>query len=610
MRKIILLVLVLSALDFCLGQTPEIDSLFERGQVKEIKERLKSNQFAPKDRLLIKANYYNFTKQLNEGFKTLAKLDTLKLTVEQKAYYFNILGDLYDRNTNYDLAVNHLQRAQELFLETGHELRYNEINLDLFYILLEGNFIGERTNYLDLYAKTARKLNNSNQLANLQIELAFNSLDTLDNSTFLNYFDKAFYYNSLDENPLTYGMLNAYKALFYIDVEFNKDSANAYLQKSLKIYEDLNLSNKSLLIYINFSEVERIQGNYKASIKYLKQANNYRDLSFDYDLTAFNYELLAQDYKALGQYDSAYYYLDASMKYLDSLNIEKQNIALTRFETERKEKQNLILKQENQRQQNLIYASFSGFILVIFLSFLVYKNIKRKQLIAEQAIEIQFQKNQQLLKEQELKSVDAMLMGQDRERKRIASDLHDQVGGNLASINAYFSVLKDQISDQNQREVFNTTYNLLSKTYQDIRTLAHKNNSGISAEKSLIRSIKDLKQTISQLHNIQVNLSVFNSEIKLPSYIEVSLFRMIQELSTNTIKHAEASLLDISVNVFDSSVNIIIEDNGKGFDPEQIKSSGMGLKTIEERVEALGGTFDIDTQIGRGSTFIINVNYD
>ena len=610
MRKIILLVLVLSSIDFCLGQTPEIDRLFERGEVKEVKQRLKNNQFSPNNKLLIKANYFNFTKQLNEGFKTLSKLDTLDLTTDQKAYYFNILGDLYDRNTNYDLAVNHLQRAQELFLKTGYELRYNEINLDLFYILFEGDFLGERTNYLDLYAKTARKLNNSNQLANLQIELAFNSLDTLDNSAFLNYFDKAFYYNSLDKNPLTYGMLNAYKALFYIDVEFNKDSANAYLQKSLKIYEDLNLPNKSLLIYINFSEVERILGNYKASINYLKQANNFRDLSYDYDLTAFNYKLLAQDYKALGQYDSAYYYLDASMKYRDSLNIEKQNITLTRFETERKEKQNLILRQKNERQQNLIYASLSGFVVVVFVLFLVYKNIKRKQLIAEQSTEIQFQKNQQLLKEQELKSIDAMLKGQDKERKRIASDLHDQVGGNLASINAYFSVLKDQISDQSQRDVFNTTYNLLSQTYKDIRALAHKNNGGISAEKSLVRSLNELKQTISQLHNIQVNLSVFNSEIQLPPYIEVSLYRIIQELSTNTIKHAEATQLDINLNVYESSVNIIIEDNGKGFEPEQLKTPGMGLNTIEERVEELGGTFDIDAKLGRGSTFIINVNYD
>ena len=171
-------------------------------------------------------------------------------------------------------------------------------------------------------------------------------------------------------------------------------------------------------------------------------------------------------------------------------------------------------------------------------------------------------------------------------------------------------MLKDQISDQSQRDVFNTTYNLLSQTYKDIRALAHKNNGGISAEKSLVRSLNELKQTISQLHNIQVNLSVFNSEIQLPSYIEVSLYRIIQELSTNTIKHAEATQLDINLNVYESSVNIIIEDNGKGFEPEQLKTSGMGLSSIQKRVEELGGTFDIDAKLGRGSTFIINVNYD
>lgn len=597
---------------FCQGfsQTKEIDRYFERGESQKIDSLIKSGTLTGPDLLLTKANYFTFHAQLSQGFKSLSRIDTTTLNISQKAYYYNILAELHDQNVEYDLAVNYFQRAQKLHLKSGHQVLANKINLDLFYILLEGDFIGKYTNFLERYANTAHELNNSNQLASLQVEYAFNSLDSLSNQVFLDYFDKAFYYNSKDNNPLTLAMLNAYKAMFYTDIEYNKDSANAYLNKSLKQYQNLGLVDKEMLIYINYSEVERIDSQTNKAIRFLKQANQLRDLNYDYDLTAYNYELLANDYKSIGQYDSAYYYLEASMQYKDSLNIQKQNINLTRFQTERKEKQNLMLQQDNRQKQTQVYASLGAFAALLITSALMFVNFKRRQTIANQTILIQKEKSQKLLKEQELKAVDAMIKGQDLERKRFAADLHDQVGGNLASINAYFSVLKQQIKDKDQQKIFNTTFDLLSNTYEDIRALAHKNNSSTTVEKSLMQSLAELKNSMLQLHNIELDITASNTNTRLPNYLEISIYRIIQELVANTLKHADASKISINLTLYDSEISLIFEDNGQGFNPEKIHSTGMGLKNINNRIEELNGTLGIDSKPGKGATFIIHISYD
>lgn len=235
----------------------------------------------------------------------------------------------------------------------------------------------------------------------------------------------------------------------------------------------------------------------------------------------------------------------------------------------------------------------------------------RKQKIAAQEREIEVQRIDKILKEQELQTIDAMILGQEKERQRIANDLHDDLGSTLASAKLHFQHLHKNIQNpkiKDKEALFTQTNLLLEEAYQQVRTIAHEKNSGVMANQGLLPAIKQLAKKISAANKLQITVQDYNLEERLDNTLEISIFRIIQELITNTIKHADATEVDISLTNHDALLNIIVEDNGKGFDATILPNKdGMGLKNIEKRVEYLEGTFEIDSTPHKGTNIIINI---
>ena len=128
------------------------------------------------------------------------------------------------------------------------------------------------------------------------------------------------------------------------------------------------------------------------------------------------------------------------------------------------------------------------------------------------------------------------------------------------------------------------------------------------ANQGLLPAIKRLAQKASSANNLTIDVQDYGLEERLDNSLEITIFRMIQELITNSIKHAQASEIHISLTNHDSLLNIIIEDNGKGFNPKKTRNKdGIGLRSIEKRVEHLEGTFEIDSTKGKGTNIIINL---
>ncbi|TSE09096.1 sensor histidine kinase [Aquimarina algiphila] len=242
---------------------------------------------------------------------------------------------------------------------------------------------------------------------------------------------------------------------------------------------------------------------------------------------------------------------------------------------------------------------------------LIYKNTRRKQRIAEQERQIEIQKTEKLLKDQELTAIDAMISGQEKERQRLANELHDNLGSTLATVKLHFQHLtknRNNSKIENLEELYAKTDHLLEEAYQKVRTIAHEKNSGVMANQGLLPAIKKFAKKASNGDALQIVVQDYGLEERLDNALEISIFRMIQELITNIIKHANATEVHISLTNHDSLLNIIIEDNGKGFDTKVIsQKDGMGLRTIEKRIEHLEGTFEIDSTIGKGTNIIINI---
>ena len=156
--------------------------------------------------------------------------------------------------------------------------------------------------------------------------------------------------------------------------------------------------------------------------------------------------------------------------------------------------------------------------------------------------------------------------------------------------------------------MFISTKKLIKSAYKKIRSIAHVKNSGVIAKQGLLKSVIVNAKKIEKLHNIQIQVISHGLINRLENQLELLIFRIIQELITNIIKHANATETYIHLTNHKSFLNIMVEDNGKGFEVNSLsKSDGEGIKNIEKRVESVGGTMIIESFIGKGTAIIIDI---
>lgn len=199
-----------------------------------------------------------------------------------------------------------------------------------------------------------------------------------------------------------------------------------------------------------------------------------------------------------------------------------------------------------------------------------------------------------------------MVEGQEKERLRIANDLHDDLGSLMATIKLHFGSLKNPKTSE---ELFQKTNTLLEEAYQKIRSIAHAKNAGVFVKQGLSKALKNMAEKVSANKKLKINVYDFDFEKRLEASIELTLFRIIQELITNAIKHGQANEIDIHLTAHENHINIMVEDDGIGFNPNQVTKNnpGMGLSSIDKRIALLDGKMMIESGKDSGTTIIINL---
>jgi two-component system NarL family sensor kinase len=203
-----------------------------------------------------------------------------------------------------------------------------------------------------------------------------------------------------------------------------------------------------------------------------------------------------------------------------------------------------------------------------------------------------------------------MITGQEKERKKLAEELHDNLGSSLTTVKLYFENIKSQVKDGQDLEVYQRTEQILEDTYETVRSMSHTRNNGILASKGLIPTIQSLAKKITESGQINVEVIHHGLDKKLQNSIELIIFRIVQELLTNVVKHAQATQVVVNLTSYQDNLNIMVEDNGKGFDSMHLPNNeGMGLRSIEKRIESIEGTFEVDSSPKRGTTINIDIPY-
>ncbi len=204
--------------------------------------------------------------------------------------------------------------------------------------------------------------------------------------------------------------------------------------------------------------------------------------------------------------------------------------------------------------------------------------------------------------------MDAILEGQEKERQRIAADLHDSIQPLLSTIKRKVESFKSFTKDlsKEKKKEYKKINSLLNQSLIEIKSISYNLVPPTLKEFGLINTLQDLCENMDLAGTAMVHFIASNMSETLNNDLEIGLYRIAQELLTNSLKHSEAAHITLQLIGHKDTVILIIEDNGIGFD-NNMRKAGLGMKNIFTRVKNLGGVIDIDSAKGKGSTIIVEV---
>jgi len=202
-----------------------------------------------------------------------------------------------------------------------------------------------------------------------------------------------------------------------------------------------------------------------------------------------------------------------------------------------------------------------------------------------------------------------MLQGKEEERRHLAKELHNHLGSLLATVKVNLNGLESQDLSKQQNII-----KLVDQATQDVRNISHELNMGVTDGFGLIPAVNELVQHLRNANDLEIFHSSDLSAVQIEAEHEILIYRIVQELISNVLKHAEASTLNISLTGFEEGnlVNILVEDDGKGFDHKNLdeETSGIGLASLTEIVQKLDGEMNIDSRLENGTSISIDLPFE
>lgn len=543
--------------------------------------------------------------------------------VEQSPYFsskcYSILGEVYRITSQPDSAKFYLTNALDIRMEHGYYLHAATSHEYLSRLLLSlgEDSLGMQHLYKSLAIKRAE--GNPEYLKGLYSNIGNTHYN-------LEAFDSARYYHTLAlsiyvEEADSIGAASAYNNLaniaYYRDY---LDEAIALYKKSYSQYQSMEAIGQSISPLLNIGVCYWEKEKIDSALFYYNEALRLSVASGNREYLDYIYLNLAETYTALNQPNSAVGMFQNYIEYRDStFSIDKAALILeyeAEYQTkeaqqkeafERSEKEKAQIENENSRLTIYLLLSALGIIAVIIVFW--WRNIKQKSKLSALEVDIKNQEIDTLLKTQEAKSYAALLEGQNAERERIAQDLHDQLGGTLSAVKVHFGLMDQKIEElkSENRDLFDKVEGMLSEAVQDVRRISHDLASGRIAKLGLKGALEDLAEILNTAKKLEVDFFMDDSLPEFDKKKEQEIYAIIQEIISNTLKHANAQVVELQLNRNDDMLNILYEDNGIGFDMELANQKGLGLTGINNRVANLNGNVNYDAVIGRGTIIIINI---
>lgn len=579
--------------------------LFYRRQGKNMKaiesflESYESFKLQNKKNLLssVAANLGNLFKDSEAYKESLAYLqESLALRVALKdtlglARVHKYLGELSRDRKNYDEMLYHNKTSKEFYRKLKRYKSVFEMNVQ---VAVSYDYLNQDEKSKKIYLETKQMIPK---------------------------------YNIKDASSLYQNFATLYKkvgvsdsALFYYEKAQKTFKAKDDLERLIVNYN--NLGN----LYIDLDNDEKALSNLNKSLLLQKQVR-------DSSLLAKTYNSLSHFYKKKGDFQKALTYKDSSEQIQGELNKNIKNA--DRFEANYLRNKQQLEKFKNEAEMAAVNAEFTAekerrntiimlviLVATIVLFFVILRGRKLQQAkkIAElayeqQKIQTQLEREQQekkleeMLQEQERKAINSMVSGQEEERTRIANDLHDRLGSMLSVVKIHYKSVEDDLEKfkNKTKTQYEKANQLLDEACETVRKIAHNMVSGTLTKFGLMPALRELKEKIEETKTLKIELLAHGLDNRLDNSTEIQLYRVVQELLNNVIKHAKATEVTIQLLKREKDLNIMVTDNGIGFDVQKNQYEGMGLKSVKARVAEMNGHVLVDASKGSGTTITIEI---
>ena len=490
------------------------------------------------------AYYYLDNKEdaIFNFFEALKNLENKKGEAK-KAKIYNSIGIVYSSLSQYEKSKVYQNKALNIAVKAKDSIMIPIIYNGLGINLKSQDSTEKALHYFRKSLLVAEKINNIRIMGYQYRNIG--SIESI-NGNYLKaepLLEKALAIRRNAKDKLTIGGSLSDLANVYMYTD-RLEKAEIYFNEAITIFKEIKSISSENAMYYDMSILESKRGNSMKAFNLLDKYYFVRDSLHNIDLQA-----------KVNDIDIKYQTVQKDKEIAD------QKLALNESETK-------------TRTMNIIIISL--LIGSMLLWFLFQQRQKR---IQQQLVAVQ--------REQEVRTLESLMEGEEKERFRIAKELHDGVNGDLSAIKFKLSSLLEM-----NNTVIKEAVSMIDNSCEQVRAISHNLVPPSLKNFNLVEAVEEYCQSMNSIHEPEVHFQEVGNPIVLDKKQEANLFRIVQELVTNSIKHAQAKEINVQLSHQENILQLTVEDNGKGFDPKAEKGKGIGMQNVQSRVDYLNATID------------------
>ena len=389
-------------------------------------------------------------------------------------------------------------------------------------------------------------------------------------------------YKMFDKMNSDWGRATVLQSIGYMHVRTaNYAEAEKYFLQGIALFRKIQNRYGELNCLNDLSNTYYYQKKYDQSIEAGLRALAYSKIYHSTQQTNWALVTLSRSYKAKGMYDVALDYSQAVNYVRRMVHDETIKRQYTMYQLMHDNKlMDSEIQQKIISEQRTVQRFLIGFscLVILFAIFLWFNNKKLRR------------------KNAEIQS--AMIEGQTIERKRVAAELHDHLGGTLASLNWYLYGIDKKVLSAEEQKIYESVHQMVGAAYKEVRSLSHNLMPAELEEHGLIMALRRLISKLNENKNIAFTFTQKGMNSRLNNKIEFELYSIVLELTNNIIKHSGATEASVDLTENVKTIVLVVSDNGTGMiDPDR---QGVGLRNIKSRVESLHGKIQIHSEAQNG----------